>query len=569
MSAIKSWIPNHALLFSSQLPEGESQDPPQAFGSRAQHPSSSSGQADDDEDAYQHQQQQSSYSAGGGASLDFGSILSGIFSAVTGSGGHSNTAPSGNGGPENQHSTSQSQSRDTDTSHSSGAGAGPSRSQSNTRSGTTSFGPFGVSWHTETHGPSYSSTYRFGRTTNPSFNDGMGGAGGASDGRFFHDDEDDRQRGESNPSSTSASGGSSNRHNHNGHPFATDYTQHAPVPPQVAALQSLFSNLFGTPDDADIDADGEPHNHDNPFHAVRGLLGNFLGIPENGRMGDYVFGQQGLDDIISQMMEQTQGSTAPPPASQEAIDALKRFSADDKEAQFASRNRECPTCLETILESTAPASPVMDRAMAPLDEDDDEQDPPEVAPDDGDGDQTLVLLPCKHAGHEHCIVPWLQRNGTCPICRVALEPRGQGHESQQAAQQPQQPQPPPASSSTSSNTWPWSTSNTSTRGGSSSSTTTTTTPHHPSVTASMIGELPDTDEEWEEEHEDEDTPEERRRRMREAAENRAASAGGSASGTNTREQGTSAGVSGSSMPGGFTTSSSSSSSSAHDAFDLD
>ncbi|KAK4380270.1 hypothetical protein RND71_002132 [Anisodus tanguticus] len=35
-------------------------------------------------------------------------------------------------------------------------------------------------------------------------------------------------------------------------------------------------------------------------------------------------------------------------------------------------------------------------------------------------DSKASQLPCKHYFHNHCIVPWLNRNNTCPLCRHKL-----------------------------------------------------------------------------------------------------------------------------------------------------
>jgi E3 ubiquitin-protein ligase RNF115/126 len=57
------------------------------------------------------------------------------------------------------------------------------------------------------------------------------------------------------------------------------------------------------------------------------LLGHtepgMFGMPENGRMGDYVFNQEALDQIISQIMENS-NAHRPVPAPEEAIAKLPR-----------------------------------------------------------------------------------------------------------------------------------------------------------------------------------------------------------------------------------------------------
>ncbi|KAJ2491177.1 hypothetical protein IWW37_002528 [Coemansia sp. RSA 2050] len=115
--------------------------------------------------------------------------------------------------------------------------------------------------------------------------------------------------------------------------------------------------------------------------------GPMLGMPV-GNLGDYVWGQNSLDDIITQIMEQNQGAHAPPPASQESILKLPKRLITAEELQ---RSADCGICME-------------------------EYKPEEYA----------VELPCKHVYHKDCIDHWLGMNGTCPICRAAIETRSDG-----------------------------------------------------------------------------------------------------------------------------------------------
>ena len=48
-----------------------------------------------------------------------------------------------------------------------------------------------------------------------------------------------------------------------------------------------------------------------------------------------------MDDLITQLMEQGQGSTAPPPATNQTIDALPRFKADKA---LVDGKKECTVC---------------------------------------------------------------------------------------------------------------------------------------------------------------------------------------------------------------------------------
>lgn len=101
-----------------------------------------------------------------------------------------------------------------------------------------------------------------------------------------------------------------------------------------------------------------------------------------GNPGDYALGPNALDNIITQLMEQTNSSNAAPPAPKETIDNLPV----EKVAQVDVDSREeCPVCKdEFVIE------------------------------------EEVRLLPCKHRYHTDCIVPWLTKNGTCPVCRFSL-----------------------------------------------------------------------------------------------------------------------------------------------------
>ena len=52
-----------------------------------------------------------------------------------------------------------------------------------------------------------------------------------------------------------------------------------------------------------------------------------------------------MDDVITQLMEQGQGSTAPPPATNDAMDSLPRFKADKA---LVDGGKECTVCKDNF-----------------------------------------------------------------------------------------------------------------------------------------------------------------------------------------------------------------------------
>lgn len=102
----------------------------------------------------------------------------------------------------------------------------------------------------------------------------------------------------------------------------------------------------------------------------------FLGNP-----GDYVWGRDGLDTIVTQLLNQMDGS-GPPPLSRELIDNIPTTPVSQSQIDC---KLQCSICWE-------------DFALS----------------------EHVRQLPCKHIFHSPCIIPWLELHGTCPICRQSL-----------------------------------------------------------------------------------------------------------------------------------------------------
>jgi E3 ubiquitin-protein ligase RNF115/126 len=114
--------------------------------------------------------------------------------------------------------------------------------------------------------------------------------------------------------------------------------------------------------------------------------------PANAAHGDAVFSQEALDRVITQLMEQNQGSTAPGPASESAIRSLPKKKVV-KDMLDDIGKAECSICMDSV-------------QLGDL----------------------VTVLPCTHWFHETCITAWLKEHDTCPHCRkgIMTQPEANG-----------------------------------------------------------------------------------------------------------------------------------------------
>ncbi|KAG2464162.1 E3 ubiquitin-protein ligase RNF126 [Polypterus senegalus] len=96
---------------------------------------------------------------------------------------------------------------------------------------------------------------------------------------------------------------------------------------------------------------------------------------------DYAWGANGLDAIITQLLNQFE-NTGPPPADRERIKSLPTIQITE---EHVGSGLECPVCKE-----------------------------------DYTAGEMVRQLPCNHLFHNDCIVPWLEQHDTCPVCRKSL-----------------------------------------------------------------------------------------------------------------------------------------------------
>lgn len=114
---------------------------------------------------------------------------------------------------------------------------------------------------------------------------------------------------------------------------------------------------------------------DGPFGGNSQMF--FMGNP-----GDYAWGREGIDTVVTQLLNHMD-SSGPPPLPKEKIAEIPTVEISDTEVE---QKLKCSVCWEDFKLQEA-----------------------------------VRKLPCLHVYHENCIVPWLDLHGTCPICRKSLQ----------------------------------------------------------------------------------------------------------------------------------------------------
>uniref|UniRef100_A0A087X6C5 RING-type E3 ubiquitin transferase n=1 Tax=Poecilia formosa TaxID=48698 RepID=A0A087X6C5_POEFO len=135
--------------------------------------------------------------------------------------------------------------------------------------------------------------------------------------------------------------------------------RHDGAPTLEGIIQQLVNGILGPPVNIGVGAWGVLHS--NPM--------------------DYAWGANGLDAIITQLLNQFENS-GPPPADGDKIRNLPTLEITD---EHVASGLECSVCKE-----------------------------------DYSVGENVRQLPCNHMFHNDCIVPWLEQHDTCPVCRTSL-----------------------------------------------------------------------------------------------------------------------------------------------------
>jgi len=163
-------------------------------------------------------------------------------------------------------------------------------------------------------------------------------------------------------------------------------------------LQELLQSLGATIQAGAGGHDGAVGGEDG---AEAAAAFNFVpGFQMYGNPGDYAWGRGGLDVIVTQLLNQMDG-TGPPPLKGETIEKIPKVKVTQ---EHVDQKTQCSVCWEDFVLS-----------------------------------EEVRKLNCDHIFHEKCIFPWLELHGTCPICRKSQEVDGGGGGSGHDEQAPHAP----------------------------------------------------------------------------------------------------------------------------------
>mmetsp|Transcript_15463 Transcript_15463/g.40007 ORF Transcript_15463/g.40007 Transcript_15463/m.40007 type:complete len:170 (-) Transcript_15463:506-1015(-) len=120
-------------------------------------------------------------------------------------------------------------------------------------------------------------------------------------------------------------------------------------------------------------------------------------------------------------------------ARSEAVQAGRADPAGRFDQMMAMLEEEMRRVMDGLLEGGEAAAAAADKAVATSTKFLEELPEYEPSPEDlaeelkcpvclqcvAEGD-TMHVLPCAHAFHPECVVPWLKKHNTCPVCRHEL-----------------------------------------------------------------------------------------------------------------------------------------------------